>query len=285
MRWEHLAKLARELADQVRPPKDTDDADTKRRNGRGLWFTGPNTAGMIGILDPEGAAIIKAAIDPLSAPCPLTDDDGVKIQDDPRPAHQRRMDALLDIIARGVSAPGEQPCTDKAKIVVTIDLDTLREHVTHGRPHGGAPGWAWGGGGTDTTGTTGRDATTGTAGMSTARGSGSCQSGDVLSAATVRRMACDAAIIPVILGSQSQPLDVGRQERLVTRPSAPRSGSETPAAPSPAAPPPGSGPTRTTSDTGSTAGPPASPTSPCCVHDTTPTSTPRTSPRPSPTPA
>ena len=54
--------------------------------GAGLWFTGPNAAGMVGMsgtLDPEGAAIIKAAIDPLSAPCPLTDDDGVKIQDDP----------------------------------------------------------------------------------------------------------------------------------------------------------------------------------------------------------
>ncbi|MEO6999958.1 MAG: DUF222 domain-containing protein, partial [Terracoccus sp.] len=45
----------------------------------------------------------------------------------------------------------------------------------------------------------------------------SCLSGDVLTAATVRRMACDAAIIPVVLGSDSQPLDVGRQERLVTR--------------------------------------------------------------------
>ena len=124
----------------------------------------------------------------------FTDDDGVKIQDDPRPAHQRRMDALLDIIARGVSAPGEGPFTDKAKIVVTIDLDALREHVAHGRAHGGAPAWA-----------------------TRKKGGGSCLSGDVLSAATVRRMACDAAIIPVILGSQRQPLDVGRQERLVTR--------------------------------------------------------------------
>ena len=48
-------------------------------------------------------------------------------------------------------------------------------------------------------------------------GAGPARAGTVLSAATVRRMACDAAVIPVILGSQSQPLDVGRQERLVTR--------------------------------------------------------------------
>ncbi|MFF0338636.1 DUF222 domain-containing protein [Kribbella sp. NPDC004875] len=38
-----------------------------------------------------------------------------------------------------------------------------------------------------------------------------------LSAVTLRRLACDAKIIPVVLGSKSEPLDVGRSERLVTR--------------------------------------------------------------------
>ncbi|TCC28354.1 HNH endonuclease, partial [Kribbella sindirgiensis] len=38
-----------------------------------------------------------------------------------------------------------------------------------------------------------------------------------LSAATIRRLACDAKVIPVVLGSNSEPLDVGRCERLVTR--------------------------------------------------------------------
>jgi hypothetical protein len=38
-----------------------------------------------------------------------------------------------------------------------------------------------------------------------------------LSAATIRRLACDANVIPVVLGSNSEPLDVGRRERLVTR--------------------------------------------------------------------
>ena len=40
--------------------------------------------------------------------------------------------------------------------------------------------------------------------------------GDGLSAATIRRLACDAKIIPLVLGSKSEPLDVGRAERLVT---------------------------------------------------------------------
>src|SRR3954452_3211576 len=41
--------------------------------------------------------------------------------------------------------------------------------------------------------------------------------GDGLSAATIRRLACDARIIPLVLGSHSEPLDVGRSERLVTK--------------------------------------------------------------------
>src|SRR3954453_14529936 len=41
--------------------------------------------------------------------------------------------------------------------------------------------------------------------------------GDGFSAATIRRLACDARIIPLVLGSHSEPLDVGRSERLVTK--------------------------------------------------------------------
>jgi hypothetical protein len=38
----------------------------------------------------------------------------------------------------------------------------------------------------------------------------------VLTATTIRRIACDAGIIPVVLGSRGEPLDVGREKRLVT---------------------------------------------------------------------
>ncbi len=40
--------------------------------------------------------------------------------------------------------------------------------------------------------------------------------GGRLSAAQARRLACDACVIPLILGSDSMPLDVGRQQRLAT---------------------------------------------------------------------
>ncbi|MDQ4011558.1 MAG: HNH endonuclease [Actinomycetota bacterium] len=47
-------------------------------------------------------------------------------------------------------------------------------------------------------------------------GSALLDTGGCLSAAEARRLACDAAIIPMVLGSDSMPLDVGRQQRLAT---------------------------------------------------------------------
>ncbi|MFD7153817.1 DUF222 domain-containing protein [Kribbella sp. NPDC059898] len=51
----------------------------------------------------------------------------------------------------------------------------------------------------------------------TADGVGQTVYSNGLSAAAVRRLACDANIIPIVLGSNSEPLDVGRCERLVTK--------------------------------------------------------------------
>ena len=47
-------------------------------------------------------------------------------------------------------------------------------------------------------------------------GTATLDTGGCLSAAEARRLACDAAIVPMVLGSDSMPLDVGRQHRLAT---------------------------------------------------------------------
>ncbi|TCO22268.1 HNH endonuclease [Kribbella steppae] len=52
----------------------------------------------------------------------------------------------------------------------------------------------------------------------TADATGQTVFGDDLSAAAVRRLACDAQAIPVVLGTKSQPLDVGTTKRLITAP-------------------------------------------------------------------
>ena len=41
--------------------------------------------------------------------------------------------------------------------------------------------------------------------------------GTEVSAGQVRRLACEAGIIPVVLGGESEPLDVGRERRLHTK--------------------------------------------------------------------
>jgi len=96
---------------------------------------------------------------------------------DPRPADRRRADALIEICRRAAAAGGAAPATTKAQVVVFIDLERLTDAV---------------------------------------RGSGVTLAGQVLSPETIRRLACDASIIPMVLGSQGQPLDVGRTRRLVT---------------------------------------------------------------------
>jgi hypothetical protein len=68
----------------------------------------------------------------------------------------------------------------KAHISVTIDFNDLQKSLTHA--------------------------------------TGTMMFGDTLSAGTVRRLACDAEILPIVLGSKSQPLDVGTSQRLVTQP-------------------------------------------------------------------
>lgn len=150
-----------------------------RRASRGLWFDRPCANGMVTgrfSLDPEGAAVVQAAIDPLAAPRPLVGADGRTQQRDTRSPATRRADALLEVVGRGIASPGAAPSTDRAKVVVTLDLATLEGRVG---------------------------------------GVAHTLTGEVLSASTARRLACDAEVIPVVLGGPSQPLDVGRSHRLV----------------------------------------------------------------------
>jgi hypothetical protein len=138
LRGEELAGLIRHHTEQLRPPTDTDGPEAVeaveegRRRARGLWLSRPNPTGMVtmrGTLDPEAAAVITSALDPLSAPCATTDRHGHLLERDLRSPARRRADSLVQVVARGVSAPGAVPATDKAKVVVLIDHDTLTGQV------------------------------------------------------------------------------------------------------------------------------------------------------------
>lgn len=142
------------------------------------------TVTLYGRLDAEGGAVLISAVGPLSAPRPCTDLEGP----DPRTAAQRRADGLVELANRGLQA-GDVPTEggERAHIAVTVSLDTLMASVDDARARGGNELPIM-----DHTGP--------------------------LSPTSARRLACDARIIPVVLGGEGQPLDVGRSQRLVTLP-------------------------------------------------------------------
>lgn len=96
---------------------------------------------------------------------------------DPRPADRRRADALVAIVKRGVAEWDGQASSTRGQVVVTMIRSDLEDALA---------------------------------------GAGVTATGQVLPADVLRRMACDAGIIPVVLGSDGEPLDVGRSERLFT---------------------------------------------------------------------
>ncbi|MEV1320335.1 DUF222 domain-containing protein [Micromonospora arborensis] len=145
---------------------------------------------LIGTLDAEAAGLLRAVLDPLTAPTG---------PDDPRSPGQRRHDALADV-CRLALRTGELPehGGDAAQIVVTTSYNGLVGHLNAGTLDSGLP----------------LDAGT----VDSSLDAGTLDTGLQLTPETVRRLACDANILPAVLGSTSQPLDIGRQRRLITAP-------------------------------------------------------------------
>ena len=113
-----------------------------QRAARALYRSGLAGTGMCEyrlVLDPEGAAILDAAIDPLSAPVP----DPTTGMPDPRPAATRRADALVEVVARSLGRPPTTHGVPPARIVVTFAYESLaaalwsrRRTAATGRPAG-----------------------------------------------------------------------------------------------------------------------------------------------------
>ncbi|MGC0274441.1 DUF222 domain-containing protein [Pseudactinotalea sp. Z1739] len=158
----------------IKPAREKEESERRGRTFRSLHSlpVGEDLTEYRLVVEPEGAAVVDAAISALSAP--EKDDDGAA---DPRTPAQRRADALLTIVRRGVSAPEGVSQTTKAQVMVTIPLTALTEGVD---------------------------------------GAGITMTGQVLSPTTVRRLACDGSIIPAVLGTEGQILEMGHDKRLFT---------------------------------------------------------------------
>ncbi|GAA1699775.1 HNH endonuclease signature motif containing protein [Fodinicola feengrottensis] len=96
---------------------------------------------------------------------------------DQRSVSERNGDALAEALNL-IADSGKLPIegAERPHLTITISWDMLRDRLGIAYPHSGAP----------------------------------------ISPEGVRRLACDADIIPMVLGSNSVPLDVGRNERLIT---------------------------------------------------------------------
>ncbi|WP_211596778.1 HNH endonuclease signature motif containing protein [Janibacter terrae] len=204
-----LAAAITQTGRMLRPEQDLDDEDAAAKASRSLTKA-PGPCGMTRYrvdLDPEGAAILDAALAALAAP--VKGPDGAP---DERTPARRRADALLSIISRGVAAPEGVPRADKAQILVTISLHALASAVTDGccvacgqDLPGHAPdatGQVFGGAAFDP--------------PSGGHAGGLTATGQVLTPTTVRKLACTAGIIPAILGTDHEPLELGRTTRLFT---------------------------------------------------------------------
>lgn len=129
----------------------------------------------------EDAAVIKAALAALAAPAAqhLENADpelGVEGRDT-RDHGARAWDALVETCQKALDADVLPTAHGtKPRVLVTIGLEDLRSGL----------------------------------------GTGTLETGERLSVRAVRKLACDADLIPVVLGTAGQPLDVGRWHRLVT---------------------------------------------------------------------
>lgn len=195
----------------LRADAEKENAERGAHHARFLSFT-PDTLGGVrikGYGTLEDIEIIKTVLMPLSAPVTTEpgacggDPDRFHSRDtngrpvgsacpdpncwhdgkDPREAGARMFDALLEACTR-LQATDTLPRAHgtTARILVTTSYDDLKAQLD----------------------------------AKAAASPGLLPSGDTLSAAAVRRLACDAEIIPGVLGADGQILDIGRAQRLVT---------------------------------------------------------------------
>ncbi|MGL5819733.1 MAG: DUF222 domain-containing protein [Phycicoccus sp.] len=189
-------------------------------------------------MTPEQAAVLEAAIGPMSAPHP-NEETG---EPDHRPAGQRRVEALTEVCRRSASTDADAAGSDGAAgspsaLHVTIALTDLQQG-------------------------TGCAEILASAGSGTMLGPGSC------AGSRVTRPWCRMSWAPTVRWS-TRAWRCGCSPA----PNAAGSGSGTAAAPTPAAPPPAPGAEPITCGTGPTQAPPTSTTPPCSANGTTPSST------------
>ena len=176
----HIARLADHLQETLDP--DGDEPKDKAQRSRGVTITdvGGGQYRIRGILTAECAALVKAATDPLAAPKPaVRGPDGETREKDTRTPAQRTHDAIADVF-RQYLRHGDTGTSHGVSPHLSVTATIAAYKGDSGHPFG-------------------RTAT-----------------GQDLDQATLRRLACDAGMTPILLDALGIPLDVGRERRTVT---------------------------------------------------------------------
>lgn len=158
-------------------PDGVQPREHELRAGRGVTIRQERsgTIALSGRFDPETGAPIMAAVEGIVSGMLRRRNDGSSVADtDERTVQQMRADALSELCRHGLGCQSV-PTAPSTTVVVRMNLSDLEGGVGFGTIDGVA---------------------------------------QPVSAATVRRMAADAQIIPCVLGSDSEILDWGRAKRL-----------------------------------------------------------------------
>jgi len=181
-----LSRLCRHAIDCADPDGvEPHEEELRRRRGVQIAHLPDGMSRWIVTMDPESAGFLTAALDARAAPrrAPRFGagdqaDVDAAFEGDERTLAQRRLDALVGIARTALRADDGAVAGSDVTMLVTVPLEVLRT--------GAGAGWIDG-------------------------------VGVPVSAGAARRLAACAEIVPVVLGRESEPLDLGRAARLFSR--------------------------------------------------------------------
>ena len=177
-----LAAFCRDVKQNLGWAEDKQEADQRRYDSR--WLTVSDTiegmTSISGMLDPAGAAALKAALHAMMSKGG---------EEDTRTSQQRRADALVSLANRALDA-GELPEVngERPHISLTLAWEDLKRDLQ-------------------------QQGDTLTGEFHDRYAGGAMLDGTEVSIATARMLACDAGIIPITLGGDGEILDIGRRTR------------------------------------------------------------------------
>ncbi len=183
-----IGRVIDELLRRCLPEKDHEDRRRSQHQLRDVHESSLADGSVRRIIvtfgdDADYEAVRAILRSPLAAPASREEREATG-EPDLRTTGNRRYDAFMTVVRRGVAGTKGQPTTPKAMLVLSLDFETLKRQLLESG---------------------GREP-----------GCGATLDGASISAETVRRLACEADLIPMVLGGRSEILDQGVRRRLVT---------------------------------------------------------------------